>query len=142
MGDDTFQIAILAAFVILMLWGILGASKRARVGHSEAQLRLPGQLAMEVGRTMAHREKKAWQVLFVETLSRYLAAENNWWIAYRKAAGKRKKMMLERRLALQKDIAEFIDPVDCLLRLIRIIDDSVSVDPRHLAEENKSDILR
>jgi hypothetical protein len=117
---DPLLLVVLLPVAGLLLWGLSGASSRAALEHVEAQIRQPGQLAMELGRTFGKAQGKAWNMWFVDAEVRYLAADKAWWAHYKRLIGNKRKRFAENRLALQKDIGEFIDPTDCLKRLSKI----------------------
>lgn len=125
-SETTFLLLLLTPALLLLLWGILGASRRAAAAHAESQMHLPGQLAIEVGRTFAGRESKVWRLWFEDARIRYAGAEREWTAAYGVASSKQRRAMLARRLQLQADIDEFIDPVECLRRLDKIIYESMN----------------
>ena len=109
-----------AAAAVLLFLAYGAFSGKAGLAHDEAQLRQPGQIAIELGLAMAGRESPVWQVWFQDARIRYTAAERAWSARYRRCSTRRKKIMVEERLRLQGDIAEYIDPVDCLRHLARI----------------------
>lgn len=142
MGDNVFFICMMAAIVAVLFLTIRGLSSNAGRAREEAQVRQPGQVALELGLEMADQEPLAWQACFKEARLEYVAAEEAWAIQYRRVSNSQKSKMLQRRLALQADIAEYIDPVDCLRRLAKIAQaglrdtQSPPVDPPSLSAEH------
>lgn len=125
MGDSVFFICMLAAagvFLCLIFSSVIG---KAGLARDEAHIRQPGQGAIELGLLMAPKESPAWRLWFDDARLRYLAAERAWSTVYHRSGRKRKKAMLLRRLQLQSDIAEYIDPVDCLRRLATLAQESL-----------------
>lgn len=117
---DMSLAAILGVFVIGVFWLLGGAAARAKLSHKEEQVRLPGKLAMEVGRSYAKAQPPQWKLWFVDAEVRYGVADRAWWALYNRSSVRTKVKMIDDRLALQKDIGEFIDPIECLKRLAEI----------------------
>lgn len=118
---------VISALLVGVFWWtwVLGAARATRQ-HRETQIRLPAKLAIEFGDGLGSTRPKVWHMWYVDAKIRYAAAEKSWWVLYNRLPSKKRTAMAEQRLAMQRGIEEYIDPIDCLHQLTKVANETAA----------------